>query len=360
MLMCRQDSLCGIRTATGLDHIAVWHRRHTKTYLLEAALANTTGTSQTVCGDLGSPSVCQSGSILTRSIDNRYYYGLRTRRSDETLREDQRNLRLLRASAEGQLHRIQHLLRLGADVDFSDETEFTALHYAVLSGFEDCVQELVKWGSDVNAMTCYGVPLDLAAQKERNNVISILLGARADKSRAIAFAEDHGQKVSDLNLLFSHTAGSATMEMETWPDATCRNETRDEHQPLSAAADDGTEKEESNMEANDDCSRFRRSTDDGNGFGNDEKYIPDWQHCLPADAGECDDMDRNETTGSEDRWEIVKLATAFSAVYLLASVGSVFDRGRDAGKQISARTDRLHLISRLTSKRTSKEDPINF
>jgi hypothetical protein len=120
------------------------------------------------------------------------------RRSDETMRDDQRNHLLLRAAAEGQLPRIQHLLRLGSDIDFSDDTGFTALHHAVLSGFEDCVQELIKQGSDVNATTRYGTSLNLAAQKERLHVASILLRARADQRRALNFAAKHGQDVSSL------------------------------------------------------------------------------------------------------------------------------------------------------------------
>lgn len=60
---------------------------------------------------------------------------------------------------------MQHLFRLGVDIDFSDDDGFTALHHAVLSGFEDCVQELINWGSDVNAMSQHGSPLNLAARK---------------------------------------------------------------------------------------------------------------------------------------------------------------------------------------------------
>jgi hypothetical protein len=114
------------------------------------------------------------------------------------MRDDQRNHLLLRAAAEGQLPRIQHLIRLGSDIDFSDDAGFTALHHAVLSGFEDCVQELIKQGSDVNATTLYGTSLNLAAQKERLHVASILLRARADQQRALAFAAKHGQDVHSL------------------------------------------------------------------------------------------------------------------------------------------------------------------
>jgi ankyrin repeat protein len=87
---------------------------------------------------------------------------------------------------------MQNLFRLGIEIDFSDGDGFTALHHAVLSGFEDCVKELINRGLYVNAMTQHGVPLNLAAQKERVHVISILVAARADKVRAVDFAVAHG------------------------------------------------------------------------------------------------------------------------------------------------------------------------
>jgi hypothetical protein len=124
--------------------------------------------------------------------DTRYIYTLRARHSDETLREADRNCLLLRAAAQGQLPRVQHLLRLGADVDFADDSGFTALHHAVSSGFEDCVQELIKEGADVNNVTSCGVALNIAADKGRDRVAEILLRARADCDEAIAFAEEKG------------------------------------------------------------------------------------------------------------------------------------------------------------------------
>ena len=66
-----------------------------------------------------------------------FNYTIRKRRSDETLREDGRNRAFLLASAEGQTPRVRHLLRLGVDLDYSDENGFNALHHACLSGFED-------------------------------------------------------------------------------------------------------------------------------------------------------------------------------------------------------------------------------
>lgn len=107
---------------------------------------------------------------------------------------------------------MQHLFRLGVDIDFSDDNGFMALHHAVLSGFEDCVQELIDRGSDINAMTQHGVPLNLAAQKERGRVISILVDARADKNRAVAFAVAHGQNIEYLRSLLDTAASRAGEE----------------------------------------------------------------------------------------------------------------------------------------------------
>jgi ankyrin repeat protein len=150
-------------------------------------------------------------TALIKTLDYRYQYSLRMRRSDETMRDDQRNHLLLRAAAEGQLPRIQHLIRLGSDIDFSDDAGSTALHHAVLSGFEDCVQESIKQGSDVNATALYGTSLNLAAQKERLHVALILLRARADQQRALALAAKHGQDVHSLRcFLDSDSSNSVT------------------------------------------------------------------------------------------------------------------------------------------------------
>lgn len=92
----------------------------------------------------------------------------------------------MKAAAQGQLPRLQYLVRLGVDIDHTDDQGYTALHHAVLSGFEDCVQELINLGADVNAFTSFDeTPLNLAAHKQRHNVVRILLVARADAQQAI-------------------------------------------------------------------------------------------------------------------------------------------------------------------------------
>jgi hypothetical protein len=144
--------------------------------------------------------------------DTRYIYTLRARHSDETLREADRNCLLLRAAAQGQLPRVQHLLRLGADVDFADDSGFTALHHAVSSGFEDCVQELIKEGADVNNVTSCGVALNIAADKGRDRVAEILLRARADCDEAIAFAEEKGLDFEVLEGFLTQAVQSSGVE----------------------------------------------------------------------------------------------------------------------------------------------------
>lgn len=110
-----------------------------------------------------------------------YNYTLHKRRSDETLRPDQRSDALLRAAAEGQTHRVRYLIHLGVDLDHSDDQNFTALHHAALSGFEDVVDVLREAGADVNAQSLdCGTPLHLAAIKGRSHVIEMLLRFRAN------------------------------------------------------------------------------------------------------------------------------------------------------------------------------------
>lgn len=221
-------------------------------------LASNLGTSRIVRGNGSYDRLTGRKNLdkLTQSTDNRYYYGLRTRRSDETLREDQRCDRLLRASAEGQLPRIRHLLRLGTDIDFCDENEFTALHHAVLSGFEDCVRELIDGGSDVNAMTRYGVALNLAAQKERSNVISILLGARADRTRAVVFAAEHRESLAGLSPLFDDLVTGAAVEVAAALSPGDRDAVEGDQTLISTAIDGKLEELESNAKASEDNNHY--------------------------------------------------------------------------------------------------------
>lgn len=73
----------------------------------------------------------------------------------------------------------------------------------MLSGFEDCVQELITQGADINVMTQNGVALNIAARKERSRVAAILLRARADRGKAFAFAADGGQNLDSIQEFFT-------------------------------------------------------------------------------------------------------------------------------------------------------------
>jgi hypothetical protein len=241
--------------------------------------------------------------MLMRSTDTRYYYGLRTRRSDETLREDQRNTLLLQASAEGQLHRVKHLLRLGTDVDFSDEDGFTALHHAVTSGFEDCVQELISKGSDVNAMSRYGVALNLAARKERAHVISILLAARADKERAIRFVARQGQDVSDLTSLFDNPVTPAGVDTTNVLGAVSRKEVErwKIFSPGADARDTEMEREEKRSDkANDERNHPHITAAGGSRTRNDDQRSTYKRYHESARLDDGEDMNRKDATGSGD------------------------------------------------------------
>jgi hypothetical protein len=166
---------------------------------------------------------------------------------------------------------MQHLFRLGVDIDFSDDEGFMALHHAVLSGFEDCVKELINWGSDVNAMTRHGVPLNLAAQKERGHVISILVGARADKARAVDFAvKARGQSVKGLCSLLDLTVTGTTAK------------------PVPALSDDGEDvvgedrpavptAAEIGAQTYDETNQLQHATTKHTATQNDKSHLPDLQ-----------------------------------------------------------------------------------
>jgi ankyrin repeat protein len=77
---------------------------------------------------------------------------------------------------------------MGADIDYRDGQDLTALHHAVLSGFEDVTELLLSRGADVNApSTTAGLPLCLAVLKDRSHIVRLLL----DKFRAAINLADH-------------------------------------------------------------------------------------------------------------------------------------------------------------------------
>ena len=65
-------------------------------------------------------------------------------------------------------------------MEIQDNAGLTALHHAVLSGFEDVVDELISAGADVNAVSLDGATaICFAAVKGRRNIFKTLLERRA-------------------------------------------------------------------------------------------------------------------------------------------------------------------------------------
>lgn len=114
---------------------------------------------------------------------NNYYtthnYTAARQRSDAILHDQQRNQAFLDSAAEGQLQRLKYLWTPGIDIDYSDDNGFTALHHAVLSGFEDVVEYLWNLGCNVNAQSLeHGTPVCLAALRGRERIVKYLVDDR--------------------------------------------------------------------------------------------------------------------------------------------------------------------------------------
>lgn len=88
--------------------------------------------------------------------NSNHYYGEAQRIDDERSTRTELNQKLLTASEEGQLPRMMHLMRLGADFDYKDDQGFTAILRAAKSGQRDAVMKLRKRGADVYACDYQG------------------------------------------------------------------------------------------------------------------------------------------------------------------------------------------------------------
>jgi len=164
-----------------------------------------------------------------------------------------------------------------------------ALHHAVLSGFEDCVQELINCGSDVNAMTEHGVPLNLAAQKEREHVISILVGARADKVRAVDFAVARGQGVENLRSLLGLPVTGTTAE--SLPVLSVEGVDSLRERALAAA--------ELGAKVASDSDHLHHATNRGSITENDKSRLPALQHDYSARRNESHSSDQAIFAGNK-------------------------------------------------------------
>lgn len=111
------------------------------------------------------------------------HYTIHQQRSDQSSGNSEKSKALLKAAKEGQTHRVNLLIQLGADRDYTDPQGWIALQHASLGGFEDLADALItKHGLDVNAVSTHGTPLCLAALKARVNIVEMLLKHRANSN----------------------------------------------------------------------------------------------------------------------------------------------------------------------------------
>ena len=90
------------------------------------------------------------------------------------------NRRLLRYSKNGNLRRVNSLLRRGVNVNYQNYLGRTALMYASYEGRLDVVRELIKAGADVNLQTNDGMTaLMYAGYRGHFEIVEALLEAGA-------------------------------------------------------------------------------------------------------------------------------------------------------------------------------------
>ena len=98
-------------------------------------------------------------------------------------------------SDEARLKKLKYLVRLGADVNASDEFGRTALMIAATWGHLDVVKCLAQGGADVNASTRFGITaLMEAAYNGRLGVVKYLAECGAD----LEASDKYGQTVLDI------------------------------------------------------------------------------------------------------------------------------------------------------------------
>ena len=91
------------------------------------------------------------------------------------LSQEDKNIKLLGASENGQKDVVELLLLAGADVNAIDMYGWTPLIGASRYGHKDIVELLLKGGADVNAIDKYGrTPLILASWYGRKDIVTLL------------------------------------------------------------------------------------------------------------------------------------------------------------------------------------------
>ncbi|KAK7484865.1 hypothetical protein BaRGS_00023908 [Batillaria attramentaria] len=100
----------------------------------------------------------------------------------QTLDEMEFERGLWSAALTGQTDDIENRIEKGDDVNATDKSGYTALHYAARSGHIQVCRLLLRHGANVNATTNTGhaTPLQRAAYMGHQSVVQLLLQHKAD------------------------------------------------------------------------------------------------------------------------------------------------------------------------------------
>lgn len=124
--------------------------------------------------NLSGESRAHLGNVYNSTNHHSTYYGHAQSQSNEKERHDSHQELIIGAARDGQSRRLSILLSQGSEVDYKDRHGMTALHHAALCGFEDCVEELMMRGWNVNHYSDkFGDPLHLARAFGRRTVIEV-------------------------------------------------------------------------------------------------------------------------------------------------------------------------------------------
>ena len=170
---------------------------------------------------------------------NQYnYYGTR-QQADNKLPDESRCKALYIAAADGEAIRVEHLLNLGAGVDYTDAYGLTALHRAVLGGVVEVVKLLIERGAHVNAISGeLGTPLHFACLAGSVAIVKLLLSHHAIVSKVgsmvatplhcAVFAKQAeiveemlkaGASVSTAGTIIPNALRKLTSDFDTWSSA---------------------------------------------------------------------------------------------------------------------------------------------
>ncbi|KAF7192068.1 Ankyrin repeat domain-containing protein 50 [Pseudocercospora fuligena] len=134
--------------------------------------------------------------------------------------------KLLQATKEGQRPRVSACLSHHADPDVAEEDGTAALHYAVLRNSKGLVEDLLKGGADVNAVSVrLGTPLLVAILQNNLKIVRLLAGSEVmrplDKLgtalHAIAFvANEKMLEALGSDILSSDCRLGATIDVQAY------------------------------------------------------------------------------------------------------------------------------------------------